>query len=244
MKVTSNIKLGQLQIGYTKSILPYDLDVTVPAGAFVAVMGVNGRGKSTLLKTMMGFLEPISGQILLNNVNIEKYSQKQLANLIAVVLTESVRLNNITVEQLIAFGRYPFVNWLAQMGEEDKKQIRRAAELCGILPLMRRQISQLSDGEKQKVLLARAIAQETSVLLLDEPTTHLDVMNKVANFTLLKDISKKEARTIVIASHELHYICTYCNYILLLGENDFYFDTPAALKNAGLLEKSFPGVIL
>jgi iron complex transport system ATP-binding protein len=186
----------QLSVGYGQNTLLSNISVELKAGELVCFMGPNGIGKSTLIKTLMGLQLPLSGEIKFqSNGNRERQ--------MAVVLTDRVQHPQLTVEELITLGRYPYLNWNLALQEEDKALINKSIEQARIRHLVGKKIAELSDGQMQMVMIARALAQDTPILLLDEPTAHLDLNNRVEIMNVLKQLTRDTNRGILLATHEL-----------------------------------------
>ena len=200
MKSTSSyLETENLHIGYKKgdqrNILFDSLNVKLYGGEMVCFMGPNGAGKSTLIRTLAGLQKPLKGSVKISIGN-------ELSKQIAVVLTDRVAAN-VTAEELITFGRYPYVNWQVKLSERDHQIINDAVDQVQIRSLLNKPISELSDGQMQMVMIARALAQETPIILLDEPTAHLDLNNRLEVMKLLKSISRRMNKAVLISTHEL-----------------------------------------
>jgi iron complex transport system ATP-binding protein len=216
------------------------IDVTVLEGEFVCLIGENGKGKSTVLKSISGEIPIISGEILINGNLLSTISTQDLAAQMSLVLTDRIQIGLITVLDLVAFGRYPFTNWLAKMTQKDNQIVHEALESCGVYQLKDRYYSNLSDGEKQKVAIARAIAQQTPLILLDEPLNHLDLINKAEIFSLLKRLCAEQNKTIVISTHQVELALQAADKIWLINSNNQLVETTPddAIKNR-LFEQAF-----
>jgi len=234
------LQTHQLQIGYPQKTVAKDICLNIQQAELVAVIGINGAGKSTLLKTLTGNLTSLDGEILLKNHKLEQLNPKEISELISVVLTGAEFSQNLCVEELVALGRQPYTNWLGQLSNKDKAEVKDALETLEIEKFANRKCSSLSDGQLQKVLLARALAQETPLIVLDEPTTHLDLYHKVFVLKLLKNLAKKTQKAIVFASHEINLALQLCDQIILVHEGNVFQKTPKELLQEKLLEKLFP----
>jgi iron complex transport system ATP-binding protein len=185
-----------LSVGHGFNPLLSNINVALSAGELVCFMGPNGIGKSTLIKTFMGLQQSLSGEIkFASNESHERQ--------IAVVLTDRIQHPQLTVEELITLGRYPYLNWRLTLRDDDKKKIEHSIEQARVQHLINKKISELSDGQMQMVMIARALAQDTPILLLDEPTAHLDLNNRVEIMNLLKRLTRETNRAILLATHEL-----------------------------------------
>lgn len=231
---TNIIKVNSLTIGYTdikkQKIVKSDLEFNTSKGEFICLIGKNGIGKSTLLKTLSKVLPKMDGSILINGTPIEQINQKTLSVLISVVLSEQLPESNLSVYELVALGRQPHTNWIDNLSEEDHQKILEALNLTNTLYLKENNIFELSDGQLQKVLIARALSQDTPIIILDEPTAHLDIHHKIETFQLLKKLSKEVDKTIIISTHEIHWAIELADTIWLMTEENFYTDTPDNLK--------------
>ena len=185
------IATHDLSIGYkTKKetiVIAKNLNLELTSGKLITLVGANGIGKSTLLRTLTGIQKPISGDVFLAEKNINSFDNLELAQNLSLVLTEKLPPSNLTVFELIALGRQPYTNWLGTLSEEDKTKIEEAISLTEIQHLVHKKHDEISDGQLQIALIARALAQDTSIIILDEPTTHLDLVHKA---TLLKLLQK------------------------------------------------------
>jgi iron complex transport system ATP-binding protein len=194
---------NNLSIGYTKGHIVdrlfEDLSLSLTGGEMVCFMGPNGAGKSSLLRTLAGLQRPLSGQIDLHQPIEIEGKEKQ----IAVVLTDRVHALNLKVEDIVTFGRYPYLGWNITLSKADRKIVQRAIDRVHLEPLLNKKLYELSDGQLQMVMIARALAQDTPIILLDEPTAHLDLNNRVEVMNLLKDLSHSTGKAILLATHEL-----------------------------------------
>ena len=187
------IKTIDLAIGYQKGMpILDDINVSLKKNQIVCLMGTNGIGKSTLLRALAGIELPLSGQIQIDGKNINAFSRPDLARKIAIVLTDRTMSSNLSVRELVSFGRFPYTNWLATINQKDQEIIDTAIELVGIEDLLNKKIYEISDGQLQKSMIARALAQNSDIIILDEPNVHLDLNNRVEVMSLLKNLSKNE----------------------------------------------------
>lgn len=193
---TPLLSTHQLSVGYGENTVLNNIRVHLKAGELVCFMGPNGIGKSTLIKTLMGLQQPLSGEIRFQS---DKNRERQMA----VVLTDRIQHPQLTVEELITLGRYPYLNWNLTLRDEDKAFVNKSIEQVRIQHLVDKKISELSDGQMQMVMIARALAQDTPILLLDEPTAHLDLNNRVEIMNVLKRLTRETNRGILLATHEL-----------------------------------------
>lgn len=201
------LQLSNVTIGYTTknslNVIQSDLNLTAKKGELIVLIGKNGCGKSTLLRSI-ACLQPIfKGSILLENKNLTELSPEKRARLLSVVLTEQQSVASFTVKELISIGRDPYTGWLGNLTEEDKKIVSMAIDLTSLNGFEERNIHELSDGERQRVFIARALAQDTPLIILDEPTSHLDLPNRINILLLLQKLARDTGKTILISTHEL-----------------------------------------
>lgn len=238
------LSISSLCIGYDKNNVLSNINVVVDQPKLITLIGRNGQGKSTLLKTLTGLIPAIDGEIFFGDKINKELTHKEKSKLFSVVLTSPPTINNITVKDFVAYGRYPYTNWLAVKKEEDNWQINQAMELCGITNFAATNIANLSDGERQKVALARAIAQNTPIIFLDEPTSHLDLVNQSELFDLLHQLVEKQAKTIIISSHQLNLALNYADEIWLINNGELEANTPDFFMKSGKIEALFGGLKL
>ncbi len=210
------IELKNVSIGYNNPIQE-GLNIELKKGTFTALIGRNGRGKTTLLKTLTGFLPKLSGEILINNVPVESISSVDLSKQLALVLTERNFDVNLYVKDVLILGRTPYLGLSFKLTEEDKSVIDRVVSTTKIEGFINKKLSDLSDGERQKVLLARALVQQTDIIVLDEPTAHLDNHNRHELFQFLKQLAHDENKAILLSTHEIDLAKQYVDQVFELG---------------------------
>ena len=241
--MNSILKISNLKIGYktskTETVVAQDISFSLEKGKLVALVGANGIGKSTLLKTILGFEKPFEGNILLNNKNISEISSKELARYISVVLTEKLPPSNLSVYELIALGRQPYTNWMGELSDLDKEKTQKAITLTRLQELVSNKHFELSDGQLQKVMIARALAQDTEVMILDEPTTHLDLLHKISVFKLLKKLSEQTQKCVLFSTHDIDMAIEFCDEIIVMTPERTQKDTPQNLIENGVFDKLF-----
>ncbi|HUH47164.1 MAG TPA: ABC transporter ATP-binding protein [Arenibacter sp.] len=209
-------------------------------GELAAIVGINGIGKSTLLRTLAHVQSPLSGTILLNRIPLEQYSNLELASEISVVLTEPIASKNLTVLELVGLGRHPYTNWIGTLRKEDMEKITSALEMVELTGLGHKKCYELSDGQLQKVMVARALAQDTSIILMDEPTSHLDLYHKVQILKLLQHIAHETGKTILFTTHEIEFAIQLCDKMLILEKDRSFFGQPCQLIQNKSFETLFP----
>ena len=197
------VKASKLTVGYDGKPLIKDMDFGVKRGEILTLIGPNGSGKSTILKSITRQLDKIDGAVYIDENEINNIDYKDMAKKVSVLLTERVRPELMTCYDVVALGRYPFTNRMGILSEEDKKTVEEAMDMVGITSFAGRDFQKLSDGQKQRVLLARAICQKPSVIVLDEPTSYLDIKYKVELFEILKKMAKEENVAVILSLHEI-----------------------------------------
>ncbi|NLN16933.1 MAG: heme ABC transporter ATP-binding protein [Firmicutes bacterium] len=223
-----DLVVDNVSFAYASRSILENISFHIQGGDFVGIIGPNGSGKSTLLKNMSRVLVPQGGAIYLGREDLEKMPRSQLARKVAVVPQETMVNFAFTVEEVVLMGRTPHLGRFQWEGPEDRQVARKAMEATGILPLADRPITTLSGGERQRAIIAQALAQQPRVLLLDEPTSHLDINHQVEIFELLRALSQKEQVTVIAVLHDLNLAAQYCDYLILLSEGRvFALGSPA-----------------
>ncbi len=208
-EVHSNIFLEAkaLAIGYgsgkSEKRVASELDIVLHGGEMVCLLGPNGAGKSTLLRTLSGVQKPLAGEVLVKGDVLANFSRSQLAKVISLVLTDKVQAGNLTAFDVVALGRYPHTGWQDKLESQDLAQINWAFEATGSEVLRYEKINEMSDGQQQKIMIARALAQDGDIIILDEPTAHLDIGNRTEIMQLLKTLAEVTGKAILVATHEL-----------------------------------------
>lgn len=210
----SLITTKNLNISYGNIDIVKDLNLNVPEGKITTIIGANGCGKSTILKTLARILKPKSGEIYIDGTEINKQSSKELAKKMAVLPQSPKAPDGLTVEELIAYGRFPHQKGFGTLNKEDYDIVKWALEVTGILEFKDRTIDALSGGQRQRAWIAMALAQETDILLLDEPTTYLDLAHQLEILKLLEELNKKQGRTIVMVIHELNNAARFADHMI------------------------------
>lgn len=232
-----------LSIGYQKKdtdlIIANNLNLKLQEGKLVAILGKNGSGKSTLLRTITLMQPSLDGNVLLHQKNINSYKREILSREISVVLTEKLPENLLTVYELIAMGRQTYTNWFDQITKVDKEKIDYAIALTNVNSLLKKKFSQLSDGQQQKVLIAKSIAQDTAIIFLDEPTTHLDVHHRMETFLILKNLAHKHNKCIVMATHEVGLSVEMADELWLFNNKSISVGSPKELIKNNSISQVF-----
>lgn len=244
MKREQTIRIVNLSIGYTAKhsvkVVAEGITETIRSGELTCLLGENGAGKSTLLRTLSGFLPPLSGEITILDKPLRVYRERELARVIGVVLTEKSNLQNMTVAELVGMGRSPFTGFWGRLSAEDRAKVDTAMAMVGIAPLADRMVQTLSDGERQKVMIAKALAQETPIIFLDEPTAFLDYPSKVEILHLLHRLSREMGKTIFLSTHDLELALQIADQLWLMARGQgVAVGTPEDLALNGTLDGFF-----
>jgi len=235
---TENLSIGYKNKSETNTIIQ-NCDIQLQKGKLVALVGANGIGKSTLLKTITGIIPTLDGNVFLNHKKIQSYLPKDLAQELSIVLTESLPPSNLTVYEIVALGRQPYTNWLGKLSEEDKLKIEEAIALTGIEEFKHKKHYEISDGQLQKALIARALAQDTALIILDEPTTHLDLVHKVSLIKLLQKLTHETGKTILYSTHDIDLAIQLSDEMIVLTKNKLVQDQPCNLIANDTFNKLF-----
>ena len=235
---TSNLSVGYSSKKEIKTIATH-INLKLKKGELIALIGANGIGKSTLLRTLIGIQPPLSGNIILNGININEYDSISFAQNLSIVLTEKLPPSNLTVFEIIALGRQPYTNWLGNLSDNDISKINEAMELTQITSLAEKKHYEISDGQLQKVLVARALAQDTPLIILDEPTTHLDLLHKVSLFKLLKKLAKETNKCILFSTHDIDMAIQISDEMIIMTDENVVQDQPCNFISKGNFETLF-----
>ena len=201
--VMTAITTNRLTVGYRGHRVVEDISLSLPCGRLVCLLGPNGAGKSTLLRTLCGFQPPIAGTVTISGSDITTMSAAEVARLVSVVLTDRPLTPSLTAAEMVGMGRAPYTGFWGRLSDDDRRLVSEAMQTVGIAPLATRRMGQLSDGELQKVMIAKALAQHTPVIVLDEPTAFLDYPSKVAVMKTLARLAHDEGKTILMSTHNL-----------------------------------------
>jgi len=235
---TSNLSIGY-QSKKEKNIIAENLNLTFEQGKLISLVGGNGIGKSTLLRTITGIQKPIAGTVMLKEKEIHDYESLALAQNLSLVLTEKLPPSNLSVFELIALGRQPYTNWLGKLSAEDLEKINQAIALTHVEHLIDKRHHEISDGQLQIVLIARALAQDTPLIILDEPTTHLDLFHKVSIFKLLKKLSQETNKCILFSTHDIDLEIQLSDEMIVMTESLVEQDQPCNLITKGIFNTLF-----
>lgn len=236
-----DIQLRNLSIGYRHgrscSVVMQNIDAEIKPGRLTCLIGSNGAGKSTLLRTISAFQPKLGGEIMLGDREIAEYSREELARIIGVVLTERPQVQNLTVFQMAAMGRSPYTGFFGRLDKEDKKIVAESLGMVGISHLADRMVHTLSDGERQKMMTAKALAQQTSVIFLDEPTSFLDYGSKVDTLQMLHRLCAEENKMIFLSTHDLELALQIADELWVMTPHGMITGTPGALAADGTLSE-------
>lgn len=238
------LHIEELTIGYggglPSSVVASGISLSLHQGEMICLLGPNGSGKSTLIRTLAGMHAPISGGVAMGGREVTELPAGLRARMLSTVLTDRITLGNLSVYNMVAFGRSPYTGWLGRLREEDHEVVRRAIRDTGLENFVERDISKLSDGERQKVMIARALAQDTPFILLDEPTAHLDLPNRVEIMQLLRTLAHETGKGILASTHELDLALKAADRIWLMNLEESVWDgVPEDLVLEGTFESVF-----
>lgn len=234
-----SIRLEELSIGYGRRIVAENISEEIRQGELTCLLGPNGVGKSTMMRTLCGFQPAIRGRVMIGRKALDDYSRTELSKTVGVVLTERIDAANLTIEQIVALGRSPYTGFWGSCSDSDKQTVREALELVGIMPLANRKVGTLSDGERQKTMIAKALAQQTQVIFLDEPTAFLDYQSKVDMMILLKRISKEMKKVVFMSTHDVELAMQIADTLWLMEKGAITTGTPKELADKGEINRFF-----
>jgi iron complex transport system ATP-binding protein len=233
-----------LEIGYfsKKKKIPIAsaIDFSIEPGKLVTLVGANGIGKSTLLRTLSGMQPKLNGKVMMAGKDLTSYSSLDRATQLSVVLTEAPASRNLTVRELISLGRQPYTNSFGMLSEKDRQEIQNAMEITETVSLEHRKCFELSDGQLQRVVIARALAQDTPLIILDEPTTHLDLYHRAYILKLLKRLTSEEGKTVLFSTHEIDLGIQLADIMIVMEKDATYVDEPGKLIEQGRFDSLFP----
>ncbi|WP_022871680.1 ABC transporter ATP-binding protein [Nesterenkonia alba] len=239
-EVSSPLRAEQLSASYEQRRIIDQLDLDIPAGKITAVIGPNACGKSTLLRTVSRLLKPDSGQVVLNGRNIAEYSTKEVARQLGLLPQSSLAPGGITVGDLVARGRFPHQRALQQWSIEDEEKVALALRDTHLQELADRPVDELSGGQRQRVWIALVLAQDTDLLLLDEPTTFLDISHQLDVLQLCRRLNRERGRTVVLVLHELNQACRFADHLVVMSEGRVVAaGAPKAIISEPLIEQVY-----
>ena len=211
-----------LTLGYHQQAIIDQLDIDIPKGKITVFVGSNGCGKSTLLKAFARLINPKQGQVILNGADIQQRSTSQVARELSILPQSPQAPESMSVYQLVRMGRYPHQNWLKQWSETDEQKVMEALERASLLDLKDRLVDSLSGGQRQRAWIAMTLAQDTDVILLDEPTTYLDLAHQIDVLDLLYDLNREQNKTIVMVLHDLNLACRYAHFMVAIADKKVF----------------------
>lgn len=234
------LETQNLAIGYQSSAVAEHITVSLKAGELVCLLGPNGAGKSTLMRTIAGMQPSLAGTIHLMKKPLQNFKPSELARHLSIVLTERTDVGHLSAYEVVALGRYPYTNWSGRLTEKDEEKVRWAIEAVGAKALAARQVNELSDGERQKVMIARALAQEPDLILLDEPTAFLDLPRRVEIMRVLRKLARETNRAILLSTHDLDLALRSADKLWLLpARGQLQVGAPEELVLNGAFEATF-----
>lgn len=218
-----------------------DIHTTLPTDSLTCLIGPNGVGKSTLMRTLSGFQPPLQGEVMIDGKSVQSLSASDMARRVGVVLTSRVQVSNMTVRELVGIGRSPYTNFWGTLHEKDAQIVEASMQQVGILSLSDRKTGTLSDGEKQKTMIAKALAQQTPYILLDEPTAFLDYPSKVELLQMLHHLSHEQHKTILLSTHDVELALQLADYLWLILDGKLLTGTPQQLAEEGCISQFLSG---
>lgn len=238
------LKTKELSIGYStkkaKTVVASNINIELKQGELIGLIGANGVGKSTLLRTLTNVQNGLNGGVFINEKDIKNFNSLDLAKVMSLVLTEQITSRNLSVFELVALGRQPYTNWVGNLSENDNAVVNNALMQTNISDLKLKKCFELSDGQLQKVMISRALAQDTDLIILDEPTTHLDMYHKAYILKLLQKLAKETNKTILFSSHEIDLAIQLCDNLIVMTNDKVLSDQPCNLIKQGVFETLFP----
>ncbi|WP_161584055.1 iron-enterobactin ABC transporter ATP-binding protein [Cronobacter malonaticus] len=237
MTMTSRLTGEALTLGYGDFRVAEGLNVAIPDGKFTAIIGPNGCGKSTLLRTLSRLMKPLGGQVRLDGQAIQHFATKEVARRIGLLAQNASAPGDITVAELVARGRYPHQPLFTRWRDEDERAVQKAMAATGVTALADQSVDTLSGGQRQRAWIAMVLAQETSILLLDEPTTWLDISHQIDLLELLCTLNREQGYTLAAVLHDLNQACRYANHLIALRDGKIIAEgAPSEIVDAALIE--------
>ena len=233
-------KTNNLNVGYNGHILINDINISIERGKILTLIGPNGAGKSTILKTITRHLAKISGSIFLEEKDVHSLTNRELAKKVAVVLTDRIHPELMTCEEIVAMGRYPYTNALGKLTAEDKAIVQRTLQAVRAEDLADRDFTTLSDGQRQRIMLARALCQETDVIVLDEPTAYLDIRHKIDLLNILRKMTRTKNITVIMSLHEIDLASKISDYLICIkGDHIERFGPPEEILSGNVINELY-----
>ena len=239
-QVDYQLTANNLTLGYDGITIVKNLDLTIPKGKITALVGANGCGKSTLLRGLARLLKPHGGTVCLDTADLFKLSTKEVAKKLGILAQGPVAPEGLTVRDLVACGRFPYQNWMQQWTKEDELFVEIALETTRMKELSERELDTLSGGQRQRAWIAMALAQNTDILLLDEPTTFLDLAYQIEVLDLLWELNQNHGTTLVMVLHDLNQACRYADYLVAVKQGSVYsYGPPAEVMSKSTVQEVF-----
>lgn len=238
------LSLSHLSVGYRQTAVLQDFNLSAGKCELVALIGRNGSGKSTLMRTIARLQPAVSGKIQIAGNPLNAYSRSEMAELLSIVSTEPVGVSHLTVGQLVSFGRFPHTNWIGKLTPQDIAIVEESMQLVGMAPFADKRLAAISDGERQRAMIARTLAQDTALILLDEPTAFLDMPNKYEVVRLLHRLTRNKRKTIIFSTHDLNIAMQEADKLWLIVDGRIYEGAPEDLVLNRLLNRIFDGSTL
>jgi iron complex transport system ATP-binding protein len=234
------LETKSLTLSYGEKEIIRDLDWSVPKGKITVLLGCNGSGKSTLLRSLARLLRPSGGSVYLDSKALNQWPTKQIAQRLSILPQGPSAPEGLTVLQLVKQGRYPHQSWMSQWSESDESAVQQALQLMDLVSLADRSVDSLSGGQRQRAWIAMTLAQETEILLLDEPTTYLDLAHQIEVLDKLQELNETDGRTIVMVLHDLNLACRYADHIVTVSDGKVYSEgTPDEVVTEDMVSQVF-----
>ncbi|GAL58735.1 ferrienterobactin ABC transporter ATP-binding protein [Pseudescherichia vulneris NBRC 102420] len=235
--LTARLRGDSLTLGYGKKVVAEDLSVVIPDGHFTAIIGPNGCGKSTLLRTLSRLMSPTQGHVYLDGEQIQRFNSKEVARRIGLLAQNATTPGDITVQELVSRGRYPHQPLFTRWRQEDDRAVQRAMQATGVADLALQSVDTLSGGQRQRAWIAMVLAQETAIMLLDEPTTWLDISYQIDVLELLSELNREQGYTLAAVLHDLNQACRYATHLIALRDGKIVAEgAPKEIVTAELIE--------
>ncbi len=240
---TIDLAIGYLTQGMGRTVMDH-LSLTAHHGELVALIGRNGTGKSTLLRTMVALQPSLHGIVRLEGRDIHTIGRSGLPRIVSFTSTEPIAMRNIKVREVVALGRFPYTNWIGSLNADDERYVNEALEVTGLLPLADRNIDNISDGERQRTLIARSLAQDTDLLVMDEPTAFLDLPSRYSIVGLLRKLTREKGKCVIYSTHDLDTAINEADRLWLMTEEGVTQGAPEDLMISGILARTFESPLL